>query len=71
LTTVLQAWDFRPGSDFVHQMQQATQQADRTIAVVSRAYFGSRFGEAEWRVAFAKDPTGETRRAGAGAGRGL
>jgi tetratricopeptide (TPR) repeat protein len=58
-TTVLQAWDFRPGTDFVHQMQQATQQADRTVAVVSPAYFGSQFGEAEWRVAFAKDPTGE------------
>jgi hypothetical protein len=59
-TTVLQAWDFRPGSDFVHQMQQATEQADRTIAVISPAYFGSRFGEAEWRIAFAKDPAGES-----------
>jgi hypothetical protein len=58
-TTRLQAWDFRPGTDFVHQMQQATQEADRTVAVVSPAYFGSQFGEAEWRVAFAKDPTGE------------
>jgi tetratricopeptide (TPR) repeat protein len=59
-STVLQAWDFRPGSDFVHQMQQATQQADRTIAVASRAYFGSQFGEAEWRVAFSRDPSGES-----------
>jgi hypothetical protein len=23
-STVLQAWDFRPGSDFLHKMQQAT-----------------------------------------------
>jgi hypothetical protein len=59
-TTVLQAWDFAPGSDFVHQMQQTTQQADRTIAVLSAAYFGSAFGEAEWRVAFGRDPTGES-----------
>jgi tetratricopeptide (TPR) repeat protein len=58
-TTVLQAWDFRPGSDFLHQMQQATTSAGRTIAVLSPAYFGSRFGEAEWRAAFVKDPTGE------------
>jgi tetratricopeptide (TPR) repeat protein len=58
-TTVLQAWDFRPGSDFLHQMQQATTSAGRTIAVLSPAYFGSAFGEAEWRAAFAKDPTGE------------
>ena len=58
-TTVLQAWDFRPGSDFLHQMQQATSTAGRTIAVLSPAYFGSEFSEAEWRAAFVKDPTGE------------
>jgi tetratricopeptide (TPR) repeat protein len=58
-STVLQAWDFRPGSDFAHQMQQATITAGRTIAVLSPAYFGSAFSEAEWRAAFAKDPTGE------------
>jgi tetratricopeptide (TPR) repeat protein len=58
-STVLQAWDFRPGSDFLHQMQQATSTAGRTIAVLSPAYFGSAFGEAEWRAVFAKDPTGE------------
>jgi tetratricopeptide (TPR) repeat protein len=58
-TTVLQAWDFRPGSDFLHEMQQATSTAARTIAVLSPAYFESGFGEAEWRAAFAKDPTGE------------
>jgi tetratricopeptide (TPR) repeat protein len=58
-TTLLQAWDFRPGSDFLHQMQQATTSAGRTIAVLSPAYFGSAFGEAEWRAAFHKDPTGE------------
>jgi tetratricopeptide (TPR) repeat protein len=58
-STVLQAWDFRPGSDFLHEMQQATATAGRTIAVLSPAYFGSAFSEAEWRAAFAKDPTGE------------
>jgi hypothetical protein len=58
-STVLQAWDFRPGSDFIHKMQLATTSAGRTIAVLSPAYFGSRFGEAEWRAAFVKDPTGE------------
>ena len=56
-TTVLQAWDFRPGSDFLHEMQQATSTARRTIAVLSPACFGSGFSEAEWRAAFAKDPT--------------
>jgi tetratricopeptide (TPR) repeat protein len=58
-STVLQAWDFRPGSDFVHKMQEATTSAKRTVAVLSPAYFGSDFSEAEWRSAFVKDPTGE------------
>ena len=58
-STVLQAWDFRPGTDFVHKMQEATTSAKRTIAVLSPAYFGSDFSEAEWRSAFVKDPTGE------------
>jgi hypothetical protein len=58
-TTVVQAFDFRPGADFVHEMQEATASAARTIAVLSPAYFGSRFAEAEWRVAFAQDPSGE------------
>jgi hypothetical protein len=58
-SVVLQAWDFGPGGDFVHQMQQATSMAGRTVAVLSPDYFRSRFGEAEWRAAFAKDPTGE------------
>jgi tetratricopeptide (TPR) repeat protein len=58
-TVVVQKWDFRPSSDFVHKMQEATERAHRTIAVLSSAYLASGFGEAEWRVAFAKDPTGE------------
>jgi hypothetical protein len=58
-STVLQAWDFRPGKDFLYEMQQATSTVGRSIAVLSPAYFASKFGEAEWRAAFVKDPTGE------------
>lgn len=56
---VLQANNFPPGSDFVHSMQRAISTAERTIAVLSPMYFDSQFGEAEWRAAFVKDPTGE------------
>src|SRR4051794_7806481 len=58
-TTLLQAWDFAPGSDFVRQMHQAVSGVARTIAVLSPAYLCTRFGEAEWRAVFARDPTGE------------
>jgi hypothetical protein len=60
-SVVLQAWDMVAGRDFVHEMQRATTAAKRTIAVLSPAYFTSKFGEAEWRVAFARDPDGEKR----------
>jgi tetratricopeptide (TPR) repeat protein len=57
-----QMLDIRPGHDFVHEMQQAAIKARRTIAVISPAYAGSKFGEAEWRAAFAPDPSGELRK---------
>jgi hypothetical protein len=44
-------------------MQKATTTtAKGTIAVLSPAYFTSQSAEAEWRVAFADDPSGEQRR---------
>ena len=62
-TVTLQAWDFLPGTDWVHQMDAAVQRAERTLAVLSPAYLeSSEFGAAEWRVAFAADPSGEGRR---------
>jgi TIR domain/NB-ARC domain len=56
---IVQAWDFTPGSDWVHKMQLATSSAKRTIAILSPDYLQSVHGEAEWRVAYAHDPTGE------------
>jgi TIR domain len=58
-SVTLQAWDFRPGMDFLHEMQRATTSARRTIAILSPGYLASEFGEAEWRTIFARDPTGE------------
>jgi tetratricopeptide (TPR) repeat protein len=58
-TTVLQAWDFRPGEVFVQRMHQAVEQAERTILVLSAAYLASAFATSEWQAVFAKDPTGQ------------
>src|SRR5213592_3706883 len=55
----LQAWDFRPGANFVVEMNRATKQAERTLVVLSERYLQSGFGEAEWAEAFGRDPTGE------------
>lgn len=57
-TTVLQAWDFRPGSNFVVEMNRAAAGAKRTIAVLSPEYLGASFPQAEWAAAFAQDPEG-------------
>lgn len=61
-TTVIQAWDFGPGSDFVQEMEQATLKAERTIAVLSPDYLNSAFAAAEWHVAFARSAAGSERR---------
>jgi hypothetical protein len=58
-STVLQAWDFRPGSNFVLEMDKATQEAERTVAVLSPEYLNSTYTKAEWAAAFRRDPTGE------------
>jgi len=60
-TTVIQAWDFGPGQNFVLAMQQAATEAKRTIAVLSPNYLASKFTAPEWAAAFVQDPTGEKR----------
>ena len=57
-TTVLQAWDFLPGSHFVLKMQEAANAAARTIAVLSPNYLDALYTQPEWAAAFVQDPTG-------------
>src|SRR6476661_571816 len=61
-TTVLQAWDFVPGSNFVLEMSDAEIQTNKTIAVLSASYVQRPFTRSEWSAAFARDPAGENRR---------
>jgi len=58
-TTVLQAWDFRPGCNFALEMDKAAAEGERTIAVLSPAYLGALYTQPEWAAAFAQDPTGK------------
>ena len=55
---VIQAWDFRPGNNFVLSMQEAASKADRTVMVLSPSYIQSQFASPEWAAAFAQDPQG-------------
>jgi len=60
-TCILQKWDFRPGGNFVLDMQEATQ-AERTIAVLSPDYLNATFPQSEWTAAFVQDPTSKDRK---------
>jgi tetratricopeptide (TPR) repeat protein len=55
---LLQAWDFRPGSNFVMEMHQASRMAERTVAILSPNYLNALYTQPEWATAFAQDPTG-------------
>jgi hypothetical protein len=61
-SVILQDWDFRPGSNFVHEMDKASKQAERTILVLSPDYLRSPFTASEWFARFAQDPTGDMRK---------
>jgi tetratricopeptide (TPR) repeat protein len=53
-TTLLQAWDFRPGDSFIQRMDQALADAHRVLAVLSPAYFASEYTRDEWTAALVR-----------------
>lgn len=61
-TVVIQAWDFRPGGNFILDMQRAAQDCDRTIAVLSEDYLNALYTQPEWAAAFKQDPTSSDRK---------
>lgn len=61
-TATAQYKDFRPGNNFVLEMQQAAVECNRTIAVLSESYLKSTFTQPEWAAAFAQDPQGKQRK---------
>ena len=55
-SVVIQAWDFRPGGNFVLDMQRATAESRRTIMVLSENYLKASYTQPEWAAAFKQDP---------------
>ena len=53
-THYFQKWDFRPGGNFVLDMQQATTDSERTLLVLTTNYLSSLYTQPEWAAAFAK-----------------
>ncbi|MCP4658573.1 MAG: TIR domain-containing protein, partial [bacterium] len=61
-SVVIDAWDFRPGHNFVIEMDRAASAARHTAVVLSPHYLGAGYTHPEWAAAFASDPQGRDRR---------
>src|SRR2546430_12230542 len=59
--TIIQAWDFPSGSNFITEIEKALQTAKRMIAILSSSYLNTPYAQAEWTTIFTKDPTGTGR----------
>ncbi len=59
---LIQAWDFQPGGNFVLEMQKASAETQKTIAILSESYLKSSYTQPEWAAAFAQDPQGLERK---------
>lgn len=55
-SVVIQPWDFRPGSDFVLDLQRAAAASDRTIMILSESYLKLSYNQSEWAAAFKQAP---------------
>ncbi|MFC4591848.1 toll/interleukin-1 receptor domain-containing protein [Sphaerisporangium corydalis] len=61
-TTTIQIWDFRPGDNFMAEMDHALATCQRTLGVLSPNYLASLFTRAEWTAAYRQTLLGGKRR---------
>jgi len=54
--TLIQAWDFLPGTNFIDYMHRGIREAAVVVAVLSRNYLTSRYGTMEWQATLRTDP---------------
>ena len=54
-STIIQAWDFNIGDNFIDKMDAALKNSERFLAVLSEKYLNSPYCKAEWVAAFAQD----------------
>ncbi|SCL29079.1 WD-40 repeat-containing protein [Micromonospora rhizosphaerae] len=56
--TMLQAWDFVAGTNFIDFMDRGVREAAVVVAVLSERYLHSTYGKLEWQAALRADPDG-------------
>jgi hypothetical protein len=60
-TAVLDAWDFRPGDNFIAKMDEALAGCRHALGVLSPDYLESVFARAEWTAAYRQTVLGKDR----------
>jgi WD40 repeat protein/3',5'-cyclic AMP phosphodiesterase CpdA len=60
--TMIQAWDFVAGSNFIDFMDRGVTESAVVVAVLSRHYMRSRWGRLEWQTAIRSNPDEPTSR---------
>jgi hypothetical protein len=55
--TLLQAWDFVPGVDFIDFMDRGVRGSTLVVPILSRNYLKSHYGRMEWQAALRTDLT--------------
>jgi hypothetical protein len=58
---LIQKWDLVPGAQWTSRLEEGIRGSERTLAILSHAYFTSVYGQAEWTAAFRADPQGFAR----------
>jgi DNA-directed RNA polymerase specialized sigma24 family protein len=61
-TTIIQAWDFAAGTNFILSMDDALMRAPKVLVVLSPNYLESAFAKSEWAGAFVRDAASHQRR---------
>ena len=49
-SVIIQAWDFRPGDNFVSKINESLKECKKLIIILSENYLKSKWCEAEWTV---------------------
>ncbi|WP_314174398.1 WD40 domain-containing protein [Streptomyces winkii] len=60
--TVIQAWDFVPGTNFIDFMDRGVSESAAVIAVLSSHYGRSTYGRMEWQAALRAEPEAPERK---------
>lgn len=53
-SVVIQAWDFRPGDNFVSKINESLIHCEKLVIILSENYLKSKWCEAEWTTKFAE-----------------